>query len=373
LAIPRFVLLWVQLDTTLSPSFYYATQALTGLVNFIALSLSALSDLLPKNFRAPCFGILLAGFCIGFAFSPLLALALGHIGTSAVASALLLGGVLYTLRCMPETLPEDVRETALANQRAEAEASASTSCLGTAGRVLLRPLREVSILNRDRLFRTLAGLAFFSGIVQAVDQQLLVYYAENTFSFTDADVAKLFAEFGLLGVFVQAIVFRPLVACVGERLVLTIAFMFGTFSNLAYGTANCKGGLFLGAALGAPGSMSFPTISAIKSNNVAESEQGRVQGALYAVQSLAMAVGPLFLRWVKRLLAGQTASGGVMFLVAAGLYIIASGLACTLPRERTDYSRLENKESMAAPKDMEQDSTLHEPLLAAPAAPGLGA
>lgn len=54
----------------------------------------------------------------------------------------------------------------------------------------------------------------------------------------------------------------------GERRLLMISFTIGTMHNALYGLASIKSVIFLAAAIGSFAMMAFPTISAIKANNV---------------------------------------------------------------------------------------------------------
>lgn len=78
----------------------------------------------------------------------------------------------------------------------------------------------------------------------------------------------MFLIMGLLGIFVQGFVLKFFNDCLGERKVVIFAFTLGTVTNLAYGLANKKSIVFVGVAISAFVGMAFPTISAIKSNNV---------------------------------------------------------------------------------------------------------
>ena len=49
--------------------------------------------------------------------------------------------------------------------------------------------------------------------------------------------------------------------------------------------ANTHDDIWIALAIGCMGMMSFPTLSAIKSNNSAEHEQGAVQGALFGASA----------------------------------------------------------------------------------------
>ena len=100
------------------------------------------------------------------------------------------------------------------------------------------------------------------------DQTLFIYYAEQRLDFNDGDVARLFLIIGLLGVLVQSFVLNRGVYWLGERLVVILAFVFGALQNSVYAFALDKRAIFVARAMGSIGGMLFPTISAIKANNV---------------------------------------------------------------------------------------------------------
>ena len=81
-------------------------------------------------------------------------------------------------------------------------------------------------------------------------------------------VAAMFLLVGLLVIVVQSSLLKFFNDLLGERRVVMLAFLFGVAHNLFYGLAQDKTAIFVGAALSSLVSMSFPTISAIKSNNV---------------------------------------------------------------------------------------------------------
>jgi hypothetical protein len=149
----------------MSPFYYYAAGAIQ--VNWFAVALSSLADVLPPQWRAPSFGVLLAGFSCGFALAPRFSLWFGHFYVSVWSLVTLLGGLSIVVFFLPETISEDTKAQALL-QRAERPMA-----------WWYRPLWELSILNRNSLFRLLSSLAFFSGMVAAGDQTLLLYYIQE--------------------------------------------------------------------------------------------------------------------------------------------------------------------------------------------------
>jgi len=157
-------LVLIQLDPEMSPFWYYGAGALSGLFSWFAVALSALSDVMPPRWRAPSFGLLMAGFSLGFALAPSLALFLGHFRVSVMALTTMLASLLVVVFLFPETLPPEVAVEARDVREEQMEG------LSTTKKVLwtvYRPIWELSILNRSRLFRLLSSLAFFSGMVSS--------------------------------------------------------------------------------------------------------------------------------------------------------------------------------------------------------------
>jgi len=366
---------------TLSPWWYYGTSAAGGLVSWMAIALSALNDVLPQELRAPGTGLLFAGMLLGISVSPTLSLLLHRTTLCLVSFATLAAGFLVCLLLVPETLPTATQRHAQQRRRAMERsendrdqarldgASASSSSASPLSelrrvyygtqpcrairRVVKRPLNELSIVNRNGFFRLLSALALFTGMVQSGDQVLLIYYLENQLDFRQADVGTLFLIIGVCGIGVQVLVMKPLNDAVGEKTVVVLSFLAGALDNVVYGLAKSKAAVFSAVAISSLATMSFPTISAIKANNVTDSEQGRIQGALYSVKALASGVGPALLQYIYSKTSGDgNANGnnndndakwywgpGTMFLFAGGLFLVAVGLALALPNDKTNTSR----------------------------------
>jgi DHA1 family tetracycline resistance protein-like MFS transporter len=332
-----FSLMLMQLYVSMSPMWYYMASPVSSLVSWSAVTLSSLSDVIPPKWRAPSFGLLLASFMLGFALSPLLAVTLSHWSISIISLLMHIVILVFAVFFLPETLPPCARRRQ--NKSEDLMVEDKQRKIPSAISVLLAPFQELSILNRSYLFRLLSALAFFSGMVSSADQSLLVYYAEDQLNFNDHDIATMFALFGILGIVIQGVVMKILNDCLGERRVVIVAFTFGVVHNIIYGLATSKCEILVGVALGCFVSMSFPTISAMKSNNVGKIEQGRIQGALASLSSLASAIGPASLRLVYHL-TSDTKYPGSMFLFASFLYLIAVLCAIALPDVVTEHNEI---------------------------------
>ena len=320
--------------SSMDPNWYYFANCLGGLVSWISTALSALSDVMPKQWRAPMFGLLLAGFSLGFALSPFLALVFSHHGVSILSMWMILGNFLFGLFFLPETLSREAIEAAR-SERSEYHRRECESLVSVGVRMICRPIKELSILNRNSLLRLLSALAFFSGMSSSADQTLFVYYVEERLEFNDRDIAVLFGIIGLQGIIVQGLVLKPFTDWIGERYVVVVSFICGAVTNTLYAFARSKDIIYIAVCVSSFGTMSFPTISAMKSNNVKEHEIGRVQGALFALSSLASALGPALLRIVYKITA-HTRYPGSFFLVATAFFIVATGCGWALPKEKAN-------------------------------------
>ncbi|KAL7569056.1 hypothetical protein ACA910_016899 [Epithemia clementina (nom. ined.)] len=347
---PLFLLL-IQLDDKMNPMWYYMAGAIQGLVNWIAVALSVLSDVMPKQWRAPSFGLVLAGLSMGFACAPLLALFLGHFYVTCLSISVVVVAFLIVLLFLPETLPPEAAESAKLARLAQVEELEGISKYLW---FIYRPLWELSIINRSTLFRLLSALAFFSGISSSGDRSLFLYYIEERIGFRDKDIAVFFLVVGVAGIFVQGVFLKIINDALGEKRVIIFSFLVGAAHDLVYSLAKTKGAIYVSAVMASLLMMAFPTISAVKSNNVGESEQGRIQGALYSVQALSSALGPTLFRTVHHFSNDGSIFGpGSMFLFSASMYMVASYFACLLPpeanskREETDADANETDDPSA--------------------------
>ena len=175
-----FSLMIVENNPDITPLVYFFSYTLQGLIFTLPVLLSALSDSVPIQHRAPAFGILLA-------------VLMATVSSMSVASAFLSDrtccflsvlfnavGFVFAVFCVPETLTEATRLTS----RLKADEKAQLP--GSVPR-LLQPFVDLKILNRNSLFRYLAILVIFSSMVAEGSQVLMLYYLQDNFDFKSTD------------------------------------------------------------------------------------------------------------------------------------------------------------------------------------------
>jgi DHA1 family tetracycline resistance protein-like MFS transporter len=310
------VLVLMQLSNRIDPLWYFISFSLVGLVNFISIGFSMLSDVIPPHYRAPSFGLFVSSFYLGFCIGPSFCLFMNHLSVSLLSFALLLLGLLYACLFLPETLPEQVASYNLVER---------TTIVENGGDAFFRPFREMSILNRDVFFRLLTVAYFFSGMVYSSDKSLVLFYIEDQLNVRDGDLARMFLIMGLVGVVIQGLGLDLLLSCLGEKRLLLVSFASGTLHNLLYGLAKSKETIYVALCVSQLTKTNFPLVSSIASNLVSEKEQGRMQGALFALSALANAVGPLSLELIyKHTKDGQCFGPGTMWVFASMLYFVGT-------------------------------------------------
>ena len=260
-----FSLLYVQGNTAANPWIYYWGRAMHGAVNFMAIALTATADILRPQQRAPGVGLVMAGFWLGLCLGPIVAILTDHYRVILISCGLQLLGLVWALLFFPETVTQQASDQA--RRRNELHES-NQSHINRICWTISRPIRELSILNRNGFFRLLSALALFNGMVIQGDKTLLLYYVDSKLSFTPKDVAILFLLVGFTAVGSQTLLLKPLNDWIGERLIVIVCFFFSVVSNTTYGIAWDRNVLYAGVLLGGFAQMAFPTISAIKANNV---------------------------------------------------------------------------------------------------------
>jgi DHA1 family tetracycline resistance protein-like MFS transporter len=91
--------------------------------------------------------------------------------------------------------------------------------------------------------------------------------------------------------------------------------------------------VYVGLCLAQLTSTNGPLLSSLASRNVDEGEQGRIQGALFALSALAEAIGPLCMNFVYR--NWNFFGPGTMFVVAAILYGFGTVAIVCIPSRAT--------------------------------------
>ena len=273
-----------------------------------------IADVTPKDKRAAAFGMVGMAFGVGFIIGPMLGGWLGHYDLRYPfwgAAVLALANFLYGLFVLPESLAPENRSRAIAWRHAN-------------------PVGSVKlILQYPQLF-ALALILLLSNLAHYVYPSVFVLYADYRYDWGPLAVGKVLAVVGVCSALVQGFLVRKWVPVLGEHKALVLGLLAGVVGFAAYGAAP-PGTLFLCAVpIMALWGLAGPAAQALVTREVGPEVQGRIQGAMASLVSLAGIIGPALYTFTFAKFIGRGAPielPGIPWFIAASLLGVALVLA----------------------------------------------
>ena len=312
------VVSFVMLAVANSLFMLFAARIVDGLSGGnITTARAYIADITTEENRAKAYGLLGAAFGLGFIVGPALGAAFSHISyTAPIWAAAVITVVATTLAVF--WLPETVH-------RADA-----------GGRAPWRAVVESWHLPHLRVLFT---IDFMYWAAFAVYQTTFALFGARRFAFDAAHTGYLLSIFGFLGVVVQGGMVGPVVKSLGERRTLSLGL---ACAAIGWGGSAMTHSLPVFIAMLVPGAVGIglcnATLSSLISKSASPREQGRVQGAAGALESLGRTLGPVWGNGTLQRFGEGTAYGSaaIVLIGAATLTIAyhAPGTAAPNP-ERT--------------------------------------
>jgi DHA1 family tetracycline resistance protein-like MFS transporter len=239
----------------------------------ISTARAYVADITEPKDRARAYGLIGAAFGLGFVMGPALSGMLAQVSYTApiwAAAALTLVATAMAWLWLPETV-----------HRAQA---------GTGN-----PLSYLPELLRRPVMRRVLTIDFVYWFSFAIFQTMFALFAARRFGFDASRTGYLFAGFGLMGAVIQGGFIRPIVRRAGDKATFIAGIVFSCVGLVAAALAHSVG-LFVLALVPLAIGMGFghPTVSSLISRAGRGDEQGRVQGAASAVESLGRTLGPVW-------------------------------------------------------------------------------
>ena len=317
---------------------------------------------------------MLAGYFGGYSLAPSMTIIISNDAAVAMFSFLCCIVAFITASYyIPETLSDQIQNATDDLQTTEEDIAESVDIINTTDiqlttysiwrsnlvwvwLVATRPLREISILSRNRTLQLTSLGSFCSAMVFSIDATLVIYYIEETLNIQRSDIAIMTLALGIAGILIQGVMIHPIVSTMGEKGALILAFSCGTLHNFLYGSARTKVTIYAALILSQLTKTNIPILSSIASKQVAPNEQGRIQGALFAINAVGNAVGPILVQFIDH----QTKRNfgpGSMFIYASVIYAIGTIVVSWIPK---DSSSIQQPIQLALEYEEEP---LQEPLL----------
>jgi DHA1 family tetracycline resistance protein-like MFS transporter len=234
-----------------------------------------IADVTPLEKRAAAFGKLGMAFGLGFTLAPVFGAWLGEVNLRLpfyVAAGLSLSNFCYGLFVLPESLPPE-RRAAFSWKRAN-------------------PVASLQLLRGHPELFGLAGVMFLIGLAHLVYPTTFVLYADYRFGWGLKMVGWTLLIVGVLTIIVQGGLIGRIVKALGERRALLLGMGCGTLGFFCYGLAPSGYWFWAAMPIAALWGVANPAAQAIMTRHVTPQEQGRLQGAIGSLNSIAGILGP---------------------------------------------------------------------------------
>ncbi len=235
-----------------------------------------IADVTPFDKRAAAFGLMGAAFGLGFIIGPALGSMLSHWGPRVPfwgAAILSLANFCYGLFVLPESLPKE-RRVATDWKRAN-------------------PVGSLLLLKRYPQVFAMAVVVFLFALAQYAYNATFVLNVDYRFHWDEQKVGYVLGLVGVLTAIVQGYLVGKIIPRLGERRALLVGTLCGLVALVGYGLTT-HGWIFLALMpLGALMGIAGPVVQSMMTRDVDPHEQGRLQGALASLQSVAGLIGPL--------------------------------------------------------------------------------
>lgn len=270
-----------------------------------------IADITTPAERAKSFGLIGAAFGLGFIVGPLIGGWLGEYHLRApfwFAAGLSLLNFLYGIFVLPESLPPEKRAKRF---------DWST----------INPLAPIVLIKRYPGIYGLAAVILIANLAHYAYQSIFVLFADVVYGWGAREVSWVLALVGVCSVIVNVGLVGRVVKRLGERRALLFGLGCGVLGFTVYAFAS-EGWIFLlGLPISALWAIAGPASQSLVTRQVDADEQGRIQGALMSLVSLAGIVGPLLFAGVFGLFISERAPfalPGAPWLLAA--FLLAIGL-----------------------------------------------
>jgi len=280
-----------------------------------------IADVTAPEKRAKAFGMIGAAFGLGFILGPILGGQLSKFDLRApfwFAAGLALLNFLYGWFVLPESLPKEKRTTRFDWAHAN-------------------PIGSLILLKKYPQVFGLAAVVFLANFAHYVYPSVFVLFAEYQYRWSEEQVGLVLAVVGVCSVIVQAGLIGPLVKKLGERRALLLGLACGVVGFVIYGVADVGWVFLIGLPISALWGVAGPASQSLITRQVDAGAQGRVQGALMSLVSLAGVFAPLAFAGTFGLFISERAPAhlpGAAWLLAALLLFSALVVGWRYAREQ---------------------------------------
>lgn len=280
-------------------------RAIAGITSAnMAVATAYITDISAEEERARRFGYFHAMFGIGFIIGPILGGVLGEVWIRApFVAAALLNGVNLALAYF--VLPES-------------RAGDSTAKFDFAN---LNPFKPLGWAFTFKALLPLMAIFVIMNFVGTMYGTVWALFGEDMFQWSGLMIGLSLGAFGIFHAGAQAFLTGPAAARLGEKGAFLAGMAFEVTALVILGFATQGWILFALGPLFALGGIGMPALQSLTTRQVDGDSQGKLQGVLASLVSLAAVFGPLFFSTVYFAL--KTQWPGAIWIVGGTVYLLA--------------------------------------------------
>lgn len=291
-------------------------RAIAGLTSAnMAVATAYITDISAEEDRARRFGYFHAMFGIGFIIGPVLGGILGDVWVRApfIAAAVLNGlNLALALFVLPESRKGD---------------AATPFNLGN-----LNPFKPLGWAMTFAPLLPLMAIFVMINFVANVYGTAWAMFGEDAFQWSAMWVGISLGAYGLFHAVAQAFLTGPAVKRLGERWALILGIGCEMVALVVTGFATQGWIIFAIMPLFALGGVGVPALQSLMTQQVDADNQGKLQGVLSSLVSLAAVFGPLFFGYLYFFV--EPTWPGAIWIIAASVYFLALPLMLRIRRSR---------------------------------------
>lgn len=268
----------------------------------MAVATAYITDITPEEKRAERFGYIHAMFGIGFLIGPILGGILGEYWVRApflAAAFLNLTNFAFAYFVLPESRP------------------------GKKTHVTFKDVNPFRLLKWSLSIKSLVPFLFIFFILTFVGQiygTVWVLYGEDVFDWSPFIIGMSLGIYGVFHALVQGFLPGPATRYFGERNAFLVGMSFELVAICVVAFATESWVVFVLLPIFALGGLGEPALHSMATRSVTEDQQGRLQGVLTSLSSVASIFGPLF--FAGTYFAVKVHWPGAIWLIGAACYLL---------------------------------------------------
>lgn len=268
------------------------------------------ADITPREKRSQRFGLIGAAFGLGFIVGPVIGGELGEFGPRApfyLAAALAAANVVFGFFVLPESLSK-FRRRRFNWKRAN-------------------PFGALWAFRHAPVIFVLLGALFLFSLAGQTYPNVWNFFTIEEFGWGPAQVGRSLAIFGILFAISQALLVGFATRYLGVTATVIIGLSLAAVAFIGVSMIHTELGLWTFLVIGSFSGIAAPALTGLLANNARDNQQGELQGAVNASNSLTAIIAPLaatqlFSFFTNNPLRPITFPGAPFF--AAGLIVAAA-------------------------------------------------